>query len=156
MLSAFHNIYAGTLSEHSLFTNLLNLVWPQTRALQTIGAVAKPLGLDGLLGKSVEQLSGGQQQRVGLGRAFIQDRTVFLGDEPVSAVDEYQGGELIRLVAQKYETTVIALHDVDQALAYATRVIGLDKGRICMDVNVADASAEDIATLYSAVDDDES
>ncbi|WP_281647686.1 ATP-binding cassette domain-containing protein [Parendozoicomonas sp. Alg238-R29] len=152
MFSTFHNIYAGCLSEHSFAYNLLNLIRPQSKALEVVRDIARSLSIEEYLKTPVEHMSGGQQQRVGLGRALIQKSPVFLGDEPVSAVDEYQAGELIRLISREYQTSVIALHDVSLALEYATRVVGLSEGRIWLDVDVSTASSEQIAALYTEAD----
>ncbi len=149
MLSVFHNIYAGTLDQHNLLYNLLNLVAPQKKQLTAINAVLNKLELDdGYIRTAVESLSGGQQQRVGLGRALIQHKSVFLGDEPVSAVDEFQARALIRLVSESFSTTVIALHDIELALSYASRVVGLKDGRIVIDAQAEEVSAEQVITLY--------
>ena len=40
------------------------------------------------------------------------------------------------------------MHDIDLALAYSDRVIGLDAGRIVMDESTAGMNASDLDFLY--------
>nr|WP_228550820.1 ATP-binding cassette domain-containing protein [Endozoicomonas sp. OPT23] len=154
MLSTFHNTYAGSLGQYSLFYNLLNLVFPQKKAIADVRDILMLLGLSEYLSKPVSQLSGGQMQRVGLARAMASGQSLFLGDEPVSAVDEYQAKELMRLISEKHDTCIVALHDIELALAFATRIIGLKDGQIMIDQSAETISSEQITALYSADNED--
>mgnify|MGYP003471834080 CR=1 FL=1 len=148
MLSVFHNIYMGRLDRHSIFYNLLNLVHPQAQPRQEIAALATQLGLQDKLFTSVDKLSGGQQSRTSLGRALYQQRPVFLGDEPVSAVDEVQADQLLQLICAQHETVVIALHDVELALRHCDRIVVLQAGRIVLDQPAQQCSAAALLMLY--------
>ncbi|MCS5559978.1 MAG: ATP-binding cassette domain-containing protein, partial [Oceanospirillaceae bacterium] len=90
MLSAFHNIYMGALHRHSFIYNLGNLIKPMPAARREVSEIAQVIGLEEQLYRSVDKLSGGQQQRTSIGRALIQQRDIFIGDEPVANVDDYQ------------------------------------------------------------------
>ncbi|RLA41090.1 MAG: phosphonate ABC transporter ATP-binding protein, partial [Gammaproteobacteria bacterium] len=125
MLSVYHNIYMGGLHRHNVLYNLLNLIKPLSQPLHEVTKLAEPLQLDKSLFDRVEQLSGGQAQRVAIGRALYQQKNIFLGDEPVSAVDDYQAQQLLKLIVEKHQTLVLALHDVEQALHFCDRIIGL-------------------------------
>ena len=150
MLSVFHNIFMGRLDQHSLFYNLLNLIRPLQTPREEIAALAAAVGLQPFLFTSVEKLSGGQQSRTALARALYQQRPVFIGDEPVSAVDEVQADQLLQQVCAQHETVVLALHDVELALRHCTRIIGLRNGVIELDQPVAECSATDLRRLYGA------
>ncbi len=150
MLSVFHNIYMGRLDRHSWVHNLRNLIRPHPRELAAIGELVETLGLDGTLLTSVDRLSGGQMQRTALGRALYQQRPVFIGDEPVSSVDEFQARRLLEHLARAHDTLVVALHDVELALACCDRVIGLRGGRVLLDEASARLSAGDLADVYRA------
>ena len=150
MLSVFHNIHMGNLQRHGFFYNLLNLVKPLPAARSAVDAISGQLGLHKQLFHSAEQLSGGQQQRTSIGRALIQQRPIFIGDEPVANVDEYQAAKLLELICQRHATVVLALHDIAHALTYCTRVIGLKKGTIALDAPSAQLRASDLAHLYDA------
>ena len=150
ILSTFHNIYMGALDSHSLAYNLLNLIKPLPGARTAVEPIAKQLGLEQQLFSSVDTLSGGQQQRASIGRALIQQRPIFLGDEPVANVDEYQADALLQLICQQHQTVILALHDIDQALSICTRIIGLRDGTIVLDAPSDQLQAIDLAGLYGA------
>ncbi len=149
MLSVFHNIYMGGLPRHNTLYNLLNLAKPLSRPLQEVANLARQLQLSEYLHARVEQLSGGQAQRVAIGRALYQQKNVFLGDEPVSAVDDYQAQQLLTLILEKHATLVLALHDVEQALRFCDRIIGLKDGAIVLDAPSSTLKANDLVELYN-------
>ena len=148
MLSAFYNIYMGQLNHHHWLQNLINLIIPKAQTKSDIRSIASTLEIEPLLNSSVDQLSGGQQQRISLARAFYQNADVFIGDEPVSAVDELQSRRLINQIIAKHNTVIIALHDIDLARAFATRIIGLKDGVVELDVSADKISQQDLLTLY--------
>lgn len=148
MLSVFHNIYAGQLDRHSTLYNLVNLLAPRAREVNAVGNVAAMLGLGDKLFTSTDRLSGGQQQRVAVGRALFADRPVFIGDEPVSSVDEYQAGDIAKIITAAHETVVLALHDIDLALATCDRIVGLQDGKIVLDAPAITLTPHDLAPLY--------
>jgi phosphonate transport system ATP-binding protein len=150
MLSVFHNIYMGRLDRHSLLYNLANLLHPLQQPRQDIQRIAADVGLQEYLFTSVEKLSGGQQSRTNLARALYQQRAVFIGDEPVSAVDELQADQLMALICARHDTVVVALHDVELALRHCTRIVGLRAGVIELDQPAAGSSAATLCRLYAA------
>jgi putrescine transport system ATP-binding protein len=89
----------------------------------------------GALGKrKPHQLSGGQRQRVALARALIRRPKVLLLDEPLSALDkklrEQTQFELMDLQDKLKVTFVVVTHDQDEAMALATRIAVMDRGRV--------------------------
>jgi phosphonate transport system ATP-binding protein len=84
-----------------------------------------------------DTLSGGQQQRVALARAMCQEPMLLLADEPVASVDPRLADRILRYVQQVNErdgvTTLVNLHTVDLARRYASRVIGINSGRVVVD-----------------------
>ena len=80
-----------------------------------------------------DRLSGGQQQRVAIVRALAMDPDVLLLDEVTSALDPELVGEvlnLIRELAERGMTMLIATHEMSFAKEIASRVCFLDAGRI--------------------------
>lgn len=97
------------------------------------------LELVGLGGKAAEfpaRLSGGQQQRVAIARALVMEPKLMLFDEPTSALDPELVGSVLavmREVASRGLSMVVATHEMGFADEVADRVIFLDAGRIVED-----------------------
>ena len=147
-LSAFHNVYAGRLDRNATLANLVNLARPRRRVVEELRPLFRDLGLEDKLFEAVSQLSGGQQQRVAVGRALYQGGVVVLADEPVSAVDPHQAGDVLELLKAGCETAVVAMHDVDLALRHFDRAVGLREGRVAFDLGSAEVGAARLESLY--------
>ncbi|MFT5717429.1 MAG: phosphonate transport system ATP-binding protein [Oleiphilaceae bacterium] len=148
-LSSFHNIYAGTLNEHNFLYNLRNLIHPNKVEFEKIKAIAVMLDLQHVLKSSVDQLSGGQKQRINIARAMIQKHSIFLGDEPVSAQDDFHKVKIIKSITASFNTSVFVFHDLDVALTCCERIIGLAKGKILFDEPVSKVTKKQLALVYS-------
>lgn len=106
-------------------------MYPKTdihRALELLDRV----GLGDFVDKRVDELSGGQRQRVGIARALIQDPKLLLVDEPTSSLDPKISREvmsMIKEVSREAGVPVLCnIHDVQLALEFSNRVIGLQDG----------------------------
>lgn len=148
-LSCFHNIYMGQLDKHHFLYNAANLFFPFKAEQAKVAEFANAVGLSDKLKSNAETLSGGQQQRVALARCLFQERAIFLGDEPVSALDETQADELLSLIMAKHESVVVALHHTQQALKHCDRVIGLQDGRVILDQPAKNLKQSDLSQFYS-------
>jgi phosphonate transport system ATP-binding protein len=147
-LSVFHNIYIGRLNTHSAWYNILNLAWPQKREVEQIKPLVEHLGLADKLFKSTGELSGGQQQRTAVCRALFQGGSAIIGDEPVSAVDKHMANTIMKALNAKFTTVVLAMHDVDLAIKFSTRVIGIKNAAICFDQSTNGLTRQDLDFLY--------
>jgi phosphonate transport system ATP-binding protein len=149
-LSVFHNVYMGSLHRHSTAYNLLNLVWPRQQEIRRIRPIAERLGLGDKLFDRAGELSGGQQQRTAICRAILQGGDAVLGDEPVSATDQHQSRVIMTALAETFQTVILAMHDVDLALEFSTRIIGIKDGGIALDAPAGDLTPSDLDFLYRA------
>ncbi|MDD3052364.1 MAG: ABC transporter ATP-binding protein, partial [Candidatus Cloacimonetes bacterium] len=79
-------------------------------------------------------LSGGQQQRVALARALVNEPSVLLLDEPLSALDkkisEQTRNELSELQKKVGITFIFVTHNQTEALALADRIAVMNEGEI--------------------------
>jgi phosphonate transport system ATP-binding protein len=132
-LSVFHNVFMGCLDRHSTLYNLRTLVWPPAAEIAAVARVLETVGLEEKLFAKAGELSGGQQQRTSVARAILNGRPIVLGDEPVSALDRVQAGDVLRLLAQQHETKIFVMHDIRLALEHTDRIILLEGGRVVLD-----------------------
>ncbi|HNQ15688.1 MAG TPA: ABC transporter ATP-binding protein [Pyrinomonadaceae bacterium] len=82
------------------------------------------------------ELSGGEQQRIAIARAFANEPTILLADEPTGNLDSRNGGHIFELMTDLHRrnnvTLVLVTHD--QTLAdKAQRQITLKDGRVVGD-----------------------
>jgi len=147
-LSVFHNIYMGQLQQHSTWYNLVNLIQPLRKEVEAVSKIAERLGLEEKLHQPVAELSGGQQQRTAVGRALFQQGQILIGDEPVSSVDEQRALGVLANINECCDTVLLAMHDLDLALAFTDRVIALQNGRIALDESTSGMTSSDLAGFY--------
>ncbi|MGH8905342.1 MAG: ABC transporter ATP-binding protein [Egibacteraceae bacterium] len=75
-------------------------------------------------------LSGGERQRVVIARALAQQTKLLVLDEPTNHLDIRAGLEVLALVRGMEVTSLVALHDLNLALAYCDRLYVLAAGRV--------------------------
>jgi phosphonate transport system ATP-binding protein len=84
-----------------------------------------------------DRLSGGQQQRVGIARALAQQPQVILADEPVASLDPKSARVVLddlRRAAHELRIAVLCnLHQVEYAMEFADRIVGICDGRVVFD-----------------------
>ena len=101
---------------------------------ERVGAVARSLKIEELLGRRPAQLSGGQRQRVAIGRAIVREPQAFLFDEPLSNLDAAlrvrMRLEFARLHRRLGTTMVYVTHDQVEAMTLAERMVVLDAGAV--------------------------
>lgn len=96
------------------------------------------------------QMSGGELQRVMIARALAQETPVLLMDEPVSNLDIAHQLEIMRLLRQAADKTIlIVLHDLNLALRFCDDLLLLHQGHLLFQGPVAEGLTPDrIATVY--------
>ena len=91
------------------------------------------------------QLSGGEQQRISIARAFANNPSILLADEPTGNLDSRNGQHVFDLMVEINRrhgaTLVLVTHDHDLA-SLADRRIALKDGRVASDSGGEHASAE--------------
>lgn len=97
--------------------------------------------------RKVEKCSGGQQQRLRFAMALVSDPGLLILDEPTTGMDVAGRRDFwtaIRTDAQRGRTVIFATHYLDEADAYADRIVLVRQGSI-----VADGTAAQIKNLAS-------
>ena len=99
-----------------------------------IAAALELVGLTGYGGRRVHEISGGQRQRVALARALVVEPEILLLDEPLGALDlnlrRQMQDELLALQRRTGRSFVHVTHDQEEAMALASLVVVMNKGRI--------------------------
>jgi len=99
-----------------------------------VAELVKLVQLEGLEKRYPGQLSGGQRQRVAVARALAPQPQVLLLDEPFGALDAKVRVELQQWISELHEkshvTTLFVTHDQDEAMAIASDILVMNKGRI--------------------------
>jgi phosphonate transport system ATP-binding protein len=95
------------------------------------------VGLAHFAARRADTLSGGEQQRVAIARALAQSPAVILADEPTASLDPQLTGSIMdllrRINVEHGITLVVSQHQLETALAYASRIVGLRRGRVIFD-----------------------
>lgn len=90
--------------------------------------------LESLLHRMPQQLSGGEQQRVALARALIRNPSILLLDEPLSHLDRRLSravqSQILAAQSRFNITMLYVTHDLDEALAFADRLVVLHQGEL--------------------------
>ena len=106
----------------------------KSRRLAHAQELLELVGLSGMFDRPVSALSGGQRQRVAIARALAIEPTLFLMDEPFSALDaglrEHLQIEVKKLQRKLGVTTIFVTHDQNEAMSIADRIVILNEGRI--------------------------
>ena len=77
-------------------------------------------------------MSGGQSQRVAIARALAGQPKILIADDPTASLDPGAGEDvmdlLFKLAHQEGVTVVFISRDIEHALQYGNRVLGLANG----------------------------
>ena len=134
-LSVLQNALHGRLGHMSGAKGIFGLYSEADKA-QAL-ELLEELGLGSFCYNRASDLSGGQKQRVGIARAIMQDPKLLLCDEPIASLDPSSAKtimDILRDMTRKRNIAcIVNLHQVDVAIKYSTRIIGLSKGTIMFD-----------------------
>ena len=143
-------VLAGRLPSMGLWQSLRSLFYPAD--IPAAFEALDRFDLADKLFERVDRLSGGERQRVGLSRALMSSASLWLIDEPLSALDPTRSRQAMHTLLdgarERGATLVATLHQVDVALAHFPRIIGLRDGQLAFDLPAAEVTRERLAALY--------
>ncbi|MFC0504076.1 ABC transporter ATP-binding protein [Micromonospora costi] len=109
--------------------------------------VLERAGIADIADRVVGRCSGGQQQRLRFALALLPDPDLMVLDEPTTGMDvegRREFWQALRRDARSGRTVIFATHYLDEADAYADRIVLVRQGRI-----VADGTTAEIKNLAS-------
>jgi ABC-2 type transport system ATP-binding protein len=101
-----------------------------------VDAALEQAGIDDIAKQRTQKLSGGQTQRVRYAIALVSNPELLVLDEPTVAMDveaRHHFWESMRSFAAGGKTVLFATHYLEEADAYADRVVLMARGRIVAD-----------------------
>lgn len=130
IFQSFHLIPSLTALENVLVPlEIVGAKNPRYRAEQLLGEV----GLTDRGHHYPSELSGGEQQRIAVARAFSNEPTILLADEPTGNLDSRNGTHIFQLMSDMHrqnKTTLVMVTHEDYLAKKAERIIRLRDGEI--------------------------
>ncbi|MHB1710421.1 MAG: ABC transporter ATP-binding protein, partial [Acidimicrobiales bacterium] len=112
-----------------------------------VAEVLERAGIAGIANRRVEKCSGGEKQRLRFAMALLPDPELLILDEPTQGMDVEGRRDFWRAIredAARGRTIVFATHYLEEADAYADRIVLIRRGEI-----VADGTAAEVKSLAS-------
>jgi len=154
-LSVLKNVLVGRMADLSPMLSTLQL-FPEADvriALHCLEQVA----MSHKAKSRADTLSGGEQQRVGIARALAQQPKFMLADEPVASLDPKTSRIVLSYLKKSCKESNIAvlcnLHQIDYALEFGERIVGLSAGQVVYDGLPQGVSGDVIRQIYPGLDD---
>jgi len=144
------NVLAGRLGYVRPVASVLGRFPAPDRELAR--ACLAQVGLAHLADRRADTLSGGEQQRVAIARALAQRPAVILADEPTASLDPALTSsimDILRTINREHGLTlVVSQHQLETALAYASRIVGFRRGRVAFDGPPASVTPSVVREIY--------
>ena len=148
--SVLDNVLAGRLGYVPVLPSLLGRFPDADRRLAL--DCLRQVGLADLAARRADTLSGGEQQRVAIARALAQAPAVILADEPTASLDPALTTDIMGLLrainVERGLTLVVSQHQLETALAYASRIVGVRAGRVAFDGPPASVTPAVVEAIY--------
>lgn len=150
-LSVLSNVVQGLLGQRPGLRHWSQTFAPAASRDAAMAALDK-VGLAHLASRRADRLSGGQSQRVAIARALVGHPKILIADEPTASLDPAAGEDVMDLffsLARREGVTVIFIsHNIDHALQYGDRVLGLAGGKLGLDARADSLNAKQLRGLY--------
>ncbi|MDR2132094.1 MAG: phosphonate ABC transporter ATP-binding protein [Clostridiales Family XIII bacterium] len=151
-LSIIENVLHGRLGHKSALAGAVGHF--TEREKEDAFRILAKLGLTEQAYKRCDELSGGQKQRVGIARSLMQEPRLILCDEPIASLDPSSAKVIMDHLSDINKTMnitcILNLHQVDVAMKYSKRIIGITLGRIVYDGPPERLSKSKIHEIYQS------
>lgn len=148
--TSMQNVLNAALAEMSFFRVLTGRFSDEQKKRAT--NALKSAGLEDKAETCVSNLSGGQKQRVAVAKALMQNASLILADEPVASLDPVTAESVIQLLKmlqrEKQMTVLMNSHNVELALKYSDKVLGLRDGKLQFFCKPSEISEQMLEELY--------
>lgn len=155
-LSVIENVLHGRLGQKSAISGMLGS-YSETEKEKAF-VILNELGLAEQAYKRCDALSGGQKQRVGIARAIMQEPKLILCDEPIASLDPKASKTIMDHLSQINQkqkiTCIVNLHQVEVAMKYSQRILGVSSGKIVFDGTPEELTKKKIHEIYQSSDSD--
>ena len=155
-LSVVENVLHGRLGQKSTLSGMAGHYTEEEK--KEAFRIIQEMGLEEQAYKRCDELSGGQKQRVGIARAIMQHPKLILCDEPIASLDPKSSkvimDHLKTINRTKKITCLVNLHQVDVAMKYSERIIGVTAGKIVYDGPTSGLTKEKIHEIYQSSEHD--
>lgn len=155
-LSVVENVLHGRLGQKSTVSGAAGMYTEEEK--KEAFRIIQEMGLEEQAYKRCDELSGGQKQRVGIARAIMQHPKLILCDEPIASLDPKSSKVImdhLKSVNQtKNITCLVNLHQVDVAIKYSERVMGVTAGKIVYDGPASGLTKDMIHEIYQSSEHD--
>ena len=138
-------LQTGSLVEYLSVRELLTMVASLYPRPLAVGEALELSGTAAFADRRTNKLSGGQTQRVRFAIALVANTDLLVLDEPTAALDVESRREFwasMRAVAAGGKTVMFATHYLEEADAYADRIILLARGRVVADGSTTEIKAK--------------
>lgn len=100
-------------------------------AEQRISTLLKDLGLEKRNNHYPNELSGGEKQRIAIARAFVNDPSIILADEPTASLDSKRGRQVVEMISMEVKSrkkaAIMVTHD-ERMLDLCDKVYHMEDG----------------------------
>ncbi len=137
-------LQGGALLDDATVGEIVAMVASLHRSPMPVAEALRRSGVEDLANRRCNKLSGGQKQRVRFAVALVSDPDLLVLDEPTAAMDVQSRREFWKSMhgfTNTGRTVLFATHYLEEAEAYADRVVLMRSGRIVADGSIAEVTS---------------
>lgn len=127
-------------------------IYPKKEDYEALDKALTEFELEEIRDKKTNEISGGEKQKCAIARAYIQNTSTIIFDEPTSNLDIKAQTAIVSLIdkitKENKKSTLLSVHDINLALALADKLILLKDNAIYKIVTPEEVTNEDLSIVY--------